>query len=171
MIGYQKRLVEFLLSHGLSADESANIMRLINQECPWFGGPEEVSEEIGVEILADVLPPKVASLVTASTLIAWHNRNARSQGEFAIKAANSAYTSLVQTVTRFGVEEGLGSGDFWVMEDSFSRFQGTVVVFKPLPLPEAFRAALTEWLNGQDAMKKLTFVDREGDALFEIVRK
>jgi hypothetical protein len=74
-------------------------------------------------------------------------------------------------VSQFGVEEGLGAGDFWVIEDSFASAEVTVMVFKPLPLPEGFQAALTTWLNGQNAVKKITLANREGDVILGIAHK
>jgi len=65
-------------------------------------------------------------------------------------------------VSQFGVEEGLGAGDFWVIEDSFASAEVTVMVFKPLPLPEGFQAALT---------KKITLANREGDVILGIAHK
>ncbi len=171
MIHDQKTLVDLLLLHGLSSNECAGVVELLDSECPWFGEAEEVSEEIAIAMLADALPPKVTSLVTAPRLVAWHNRQARERSGFDVGAANVAYASLVQTVGRFGVEDGLGLGDFWVIEDSFSGPHATVMVFKPLPLPSGLASALAEWLSGQDAMRKVTLVNREGDALYEVSHK
>lgn len=170
MIRNRNKLEELLVLHGLSSEESEAATELLKHECPWFGGADEVSEEIGVDMLAVVLPPKVASLVGASRLVAWHNKNARGREEFDVEAANAAYASLVQTVSRFGVEEGLGSGDFWVMEDSFSGSCATVVAFKPLPLPEDLQQALVGWLNQQSAMKRIVLANRDGDVLLELIR-
>ena len=171
MIRDRKALTDLLMLHSLSSTECAEVAEMLERECPWFGEVEEVSEEIGIDMLTDVLPPKIASLVGASRLLTWHNRQVRARTRLAEEAANIAYASLVQTVSRFGVEDGLGSGDFWVMEDSFSGPHATVMTFKPLPLPSGLGSALTEWLRGQGVIKKITVVNREGDSLFEVAQK
>ena len=171
MIRDRKALTDFLESHGLSSKECIDVAELLELECPWFGEAEGVSEEIGMDMLTDVLPPKIGSLVGASQLVAWHNRQVRSRTRLSEEAASLAYASLVRTVSRFGVEDGLGSGDFWVMEDSFSGPDALVMAFKPLPLPLGMESALTAWLRGQSAMKRITLVNREGDPLFEVASK
>ena len=171
MIRDRKALADLLVLHGLSSRECADVAELLERECPWFGDGEEVSEEIGIDMLMDALPSKIASLVEASRLVTWHNRQVRARTRLADEAANVTYASLVQTVSRFGVEDGLGSGDFWVIEDSFSGPDATVMVFKPLPLPSGLASALTEWLSEQGVMKKITLVNREGEALYEVAQK
>lgn len=170
MIRDRNALTDLLVLHGLSSKECAEVAEMIERECPWYGEAEEVSEEIGIDMLTDVLPPKIASLVGASRLVAWHNRQVRARTRLSDAVANVAYASLAQTVSRFGVENGLGSGDFWVIEDSFSGPDAAVMMFKPLPLPMDMASALTEWLNGQSVVRTLTLVNRDGDVLFEIVR-
>lgn len=171
MIRNRKGLEALLVSHGFSADESKDVAELLTHECPWFGGDDEVSEDIGVDMLGDALPPKVSSLIELSRLLAWHNKNARNRDDSDVEVANAAYAALVQTVSRFGVEDGLGSGDFWVVEDSFSGPCATVVTFKPSPFPTGLKEALMEWLSGQSAVKKIALVNRDGDVLFEHARE
>jgi hypothetical protein len=168
MISNPKALETFLMTHGLSAHEARATKELIERECPWFGDSEEVSEEIGVDLLADVLPPKVQSLVGAISLVDWHNTNTRLPHAIRAAASNAAYASLVDTVSGFGVEDGLGKADFWVIEDSFSGESATVMVFDSSALSHALENALKRWLAHQETMKRVQLVDREGDVLLTV---
>jgi len=152
--------------HGFSAEESKDIVDLVVRECPWFGRSESVADEIGVDMLADVIPTRVAATIGPARLVEWHNANARNPMREADVA--SAYADLVETVKDFGVEDGGGSGDFWVMEDSFSGSdRATVMVFNPSMMTVAFKKAVVDWLHGQSTMKTVALVDREGEPLFE----
>jgi hypothetical protein len=164
-------LTELFVSHGLTSREVGTAIELVSHECPWFGDAEEVAEDIGVAMLTDVLPPKVATQLGTSRLIAWHNASARSWQVSDVGMKNASYAALVQTVKQFGVEDGLGSGDFWVVEDSFSGSCATVMMFKPAPVPSDFASALANWMNEQSALLKIEVVNREGDVLFEVVRQ
>lgn len=168
MISNANSLETFFMSHGLSAHEARATKEVIERECPWFGDSEEVSEDIGVDLLSDVLPPKVQSLVGAVSLVDWHNTNARLPQAMRAEACNAAYASLVETVSRFGVEDGLGKADFWVVEDSFSGESATVMVFNPSALSQGLENALKRWLSHQQAMKQVQLVDQEGDVLLTV---
>lgn len=164
----QKRLAGLLLLRGLPAEDVADTVKLLGQECPWLGGADEVSEEIGIELLADVMPPSLTPIVEARQLVDWHNETVRNRKGPEVEAQNAAYASLVQVIRQFGVEDGLGTGDYWVVEDSFSGSHATVVVFRPPPLIEAMENSLSSWLNGQHVIQKITLINREGYQLFEI---
>jgi hypothetical protein len=167
MISKKSELRQLLMSHGLSVRESNETSDLLERECPWFGEGDEVSRDIGAQLIGDVLPKQVASLIDSSSLVDWHNAAARGEHDFFVAAANSAYLSLVEAVRAFGIEDGLGNGDFWVMEDSFSGQCATVMAFKKPPLPDGLAGALETWLHTHPIMKGIQVVDREGEVLFK----
>ena len=158
-------LLKFFVARGLPFNGAIGVVKALQENAPWLGADEEVSEEIGVELLEGILPSDNSTKISAKEVIEWHNERIRLCREGSTKMANSAYISLVALVKRFGSEDGLGRGDFWVVEDSFSESRVTIVFFGKLPLPDGMENALVEWLHQQVAIHAIAIVDSEGEAL------
>ena len=163
-------LKSFLSTRGLAAGELTTAVGLLRMEAPWLLDEEEVAEDIGLELLSGVLPANISCKIAEHELVEWHNTTIRRQEQLNDKAAEIAYASLVDVVSHFGVEDGLGGGDFWVVEDSFSEQRVLLTAFKTLPLPAGLDEALVEWLARQSTIKALAVISPEGDVLAEYRR-
>lgn len=165
-----RSFVQLFTGKGLSGSKATEAAHRLISDCPWLLSGEEISEEIGSDLIKEAVDPSILLLVSADELIAWHNGSIR-MGRAVGADKNSAYSSLRSLVAGFGVESAFGDGDYWVVSDSFSTEKAIVVKFGEPILRSDLKASMDDWLNSQEAMSSISVMTQEGDAIFFIERR
>lgn len=144
------------------------------RECPWIGGSDEVAESIGVDLLTDALADRDTRQLDLPAIVRWHNDNVRRLEEELSGgpgAWEEAHSSLREIVGRYGIEDAFGDGDYWVVADSLSSNQPSIVKFEGRSIPQQLQRELTDWLKVHAQFKGVSVTTEDGDLIFEVRRQ
>jgi len=141
---HRENLIETAVADSELPSEFA---RLLIEAAPWLDGTEEVSEELGPELLAEEASALNLShnkvhefLERYNTLVqSFTNPHALRQGE--------AYLAMEQALRSYGRADAFGEGDYWLVSDSFTTRVPVLLVFDKFRLPTAALAELQELVN------------------------
>jgi hypothetical protein len=162
-------LLGLFVAKGIAKDRAIEVLRRLKCDCPWLSSEEEVSEEIGSDLIRAALDSDILRVVSVDELIACHNASARRSREVGVDRAG-AYHSLRVLIAGFGIESAFGDGDYWVVSDSFSTERVCVVKFGRPIVPSDLECALRTWLNSQDDIWAVSVSTEEGEVIFSVER-
>ncbi|HET9644565.1 MAG TPA: hypothetical protein VFP68_14705 [Burkholderiaceae bacterium] len=161
------RFVDLFESKGISRKAAADLSEQILQLCPWLNTEEEVSEEIGIDLLREVLDQRWLNSVGAEEIIRWHNASVqRAHDNKNRRAGRDPYGDLCTLISKFGVEDAFGEGDYWVVVDSFSTRDVSIVKFADSDVAPELQAALRRWLSESGDLLAVSVIDEDGNLLF-----
>lgn len=136
-------------------------------ECPWLDGEEEVSEELGPELLAEQVRRFNLSRKQVDQFLSGYNNRVRSFNNPQENLQSEAYAAMANALADHG-REGVG-GDFWLVADSFSTATPTIIVFKEFRFSVAAIEALQRVLCSYAGIfAGLRIASEEGDAVLEL---
>lgn len=163
------KFLNFFCARGLEEGRAKQLSEDLEIACPWLTFEDEVSESLGVEML---IPEGVAVLEGISSpdeLIDWYNAEVASR-RLGVKPQDtqSAYLDLCKLVTKFGSHDPFGDGDFWVVSDSFSHPNPSIVAFHRIDRSEEFSEALLNWRRRYPMYESVSVINPDGDVLLRV---
>lgn len=78
----------------------------------------------------------------------------------------NAYSELCSLVSNFGVEDAFGDGDYWVVADSLSTADVSIVKYEGSDVEPDLQVALKEWLSARPGFSSVSVINEDGDVLF-----
>lgn len=136
-----------ILAAAVQAGLPSNFAAILQAECLWLDGEEEVSEELGPELLAGYRDQAPLSLEQINLFFDTHNAIVRSHSNLNEVIRSQAYAEVLTLLAEFGREDAFGGGDFWLVSDSFSERVPTVVVFGGFRFPPLAVRSLQQILS------------------------
>jgi hypothetical protein len=121
--------------------------KLLIADAPWLDGTEEVSEELGPELLAQEASAFNLSARKLDDFIERYNTLVQTTNNPHAVRQSEAYVAIAQGLIPFGRENGFGEGDFWLVEDSFSTRAPVILVYDDFRFPQAAVSKLQRILN------------------------
>lgn len=159
--------VQLFESKGFSTDEAIDLSARLVQLCPWLEVDDEIAEDLGCELLRDALDPSLLDIVDCDELIRWHNSDIRRRQTGMSKSHRlNAYSELCSLVSNFGVEDAFGDGDYWVVADSLSTADVSIVKYEGSDVEPDLQVALKEWLSARPGFSSVSVINEDGDVLF-----
>lgn len=158
----------FLMAKGANAQTVEDVCKSIETSCVWLQEDEEISTDIGVDLLrAEVLDEATLDALYG-LIIEEHNRRVRARATAGID--DRIYERLVETVSTFGIEDAFGDGDYWVVADSIAGGHPSIMKFGGAALPDQLLQQLSAIQREFNGVKGLTIIDPEGTVLWQTSR-
>ena len=120
--------------------------RLI-ESAPWLDGTEEVSEELGPDLLSEESSAFNLGRSKVAEFIERYNTLVQSTNNPHLLRRPEAYVAMTQALAPYGTADAFGDGDYWLVSDSFSTNTPVVLVYDEFRLPRAALSKLQELLN------------------------
>ena len=121
--------------------------QLLIEAAPWLDGTEEVSEEIGPDLLAEEARGFRLSGSKVSEFIERYNTLVQSTSNPHSFRQAEAFGAMSQLLAPYGTADAFGDGDYWLVADSFETRTPVVLVYDEFRFPSAALAKLQELLN------------------------
>ena len=141
---HHERLIETAAADSELPSEFA---RLLLDAAPWLDGTEEVSEELGPELLAEEASAFDLSRSKVLEFLERYNTLVQSSANPHALRQGEAYLAMGEALSPYGRADAFGEGDYWLVCDSFSTRNPVVLVFDNFRLPPAALSKLQELVN------------------------
>lgn len=160
------KFLDFFLARGVEEGHARRLSEHLEIACPWLNFEDEVSVPLGVEMLMPDGAAVLDGVANPDDLIDWYNEETASRRfGVSLQDSQSAYLDLCELVTQFGSHDPFGDGDFWVVSDSFSHSNPSIVAFHRIDRGEDFLAALLNWKQRHPLYESVSIINPDGDVL------
>ena len=152
---------------GLPEDFAAALL----SDAPWLDAREEISEDLAPQLLADAAVRYDASLEQIRSFASNYNALVSTWRYPSADQQTQAYGDLARRLKPFGKESGMGDGDFWLVEDSFSTRTPTIQVFRGFEFPDLAHNAVERFVHTYRRLfDEVRICNQEGDLLRVVPR-
>lgn len=141
---HRENLIETAVADSELPSEFA---RLLLDAAPWLDGTEEVSEELGPELLAEEASAFDLSRSKVQEFLERYNTLVQSFANPHALRQDEAYLAIGLALAPYGRADAFGEGDYWLVCDSFSTRTPVLMVFDDFRLPTAALSKLQELVN------------------------
>jgi len=135
----REQLIRGAVADAALPDATASVFL---SECPWLDGTDEISQEIGTELLADVCTPSPLATSELRRFVEAYNERVRNIVNPLASVQSEAYSAVRSALRPYGREDPFGEGDYWVVSDSFSSKRPRVILFNAYTFPPQALGAL-----------------------------
>ena len=98
-------------------------------DCPWLDGADEVSVELGPELLSEQATKAQLSQEQVERFLYAYNDRVRAFSNPLASLQSEAYAAMSAALVGQGRADAFGDGDYWLNQSSFSTREPTIVVF------------------------------------------
>lgn len=142
------------------------LSKLLLVEAPWLDGAEEVSGEIAVDLLAADAERFGVEQQSVEAFVSRYNALVRKAADPQVEKRSEAYVAVAEALAPFGREDAFGSGDYWIISDSFSTPTPVIQLLGTYRFPPEAQAALRAVLKAfSGVVQELRIVNEEGDVV------
>ena len=121
--------------------------RLLIEAAPWLDGAEEISEDLGPDLLSDEACAFDLKRSKVTEFIERYNTLVQSESNSQALRQSEAYVAVGQVLAAHGRADAFGEGDYWLVSDSFSTTTPVVLVYGEFRLPSSALSKLQDLLN------------------------
>jgi hypothetical protein len=144
MTSHRATLIEAAAADsGLPPDFARHLI----ESTPWLDGTEELSEELGPELLSEETSIFNLGQTKVAEFIDRYNALVQSAANPQALRRTEAYATIAEVLAAYGTDDAFGDGDYWLVADSFSTSAPVVMVYDRFRLPADALAKLQELLN------------------------
>lgn len=147
-LGVMKTHRETLIDTAVAdAELPPEFAKLIAESAPWLSGSDEVSEELGPELLSEEAKALGISRRKLLEFMERYNTLVQSFSNAHAPLQEAAYLAMEKTLKPYGRADAFGEGDYWLVSDSFSTGTPVIQVFDNFRFPMAALAELQKLIN------------------------